>query len=164
LPKWKLAIEEPDPEELALRNLVIKPFDEELPSDEPSAFLIPVCRLSTDDEPFAESLALLIDVLICVTDEPDVADAFALLGEVCNGVEELPPFPISIAESNTVRSWVTLLSDVPSALAFLIPVCKVNAESPAVAPPEACPVRMLLCNVELLDVPEPEPEAFLICE
>ena len=64
LPKWKLAIEELEPEALALLNLVIKPFDEELPSDEPSAFLIPVCNWSTDDEPFAESLALLIDVLI----------------------------------------------------------------------------------------------------
>jgi hypothetical protein len=63
-----------------------------------------VCSWSTDEEPFAESLALLIDVLSCVTDEPEVADAFALLGEVCNGVEELPPFPLSVAESNTVRS------------------------------------------------------------
>jgi hypothetical protein len=104
LPKWKLAIEELEPEELALRNLVIKPFDEELPSDEPSAFLIPVCSWSTEDEPFAESLALPIDVLSCVTDELEVAEELALLGEVCNGVEELPPFPLSVAESNTVRS------------------------------------------------------------
>ena len=83
---------------------------------------------------------------------------------MCNGVEELPPFPLSVAESNTVRSWVTLLSDVPLALAFLIPVCRVDTESPAVAPPEACPVRILLCNVELLDVPELEADASLTCE